>query len=277
MPEGPEVGLMAEWLSYELRPPNTTLEIACVLSGRYARSKEKEVALTNQFTPILNQKITKVTAKGKLLWLEFAEVKRVLAFTLGMTGNFSLDSLDHSRIRFVVKFDDGSHGNFYFTDIRNFGTVRVLTDGGLNHKLLQLGVDPLRETVTAEYLQTQLDRFPLLTAAEFLMNQKVIAGIGNYLKAEILWSAKISPHRLTNNIFGSHFEALLEALNTIPTLSFKNGGASIRTYRTPGGYSGNMTLLFRVYGKKFDSRRNPVIREKTKDKRTTHWAPLHQS
>jgi formamidopyrimidine-DNA glycosylase len=109
--------------------------------------------------------------------------------------------------------------------------------------------------------------------AVVLMDQSVFSGVGNYLKSEILYQARVSPHATINNIPDEKileiFEITLKKINE----SYKSGGASVRDYSDIKGKEGTFSFTFAVYKKKKDPFGNKIVMEKTKDGRTTHWVP----
>ena len=117
--------------------------------------------------------------------------------TLGMSGMWSNVQNKHARVVFF--FADAEP--LYFIDIRNFGTLKIVDNlKDLNKKLKSLGYDVLTTDVKWREFKESFVKKPNKTIAECLMNQSVISGVGNYLKAEILYCSKISPHRKIKNI-----------------------------------------------------------------------------
>ena len=105
------------------------------------------------------------------------------------------------------------------------------------------------------------------------MDQSVIAGVGNYIKAESLYLAKLSPHRTVESLSDDDLILLKQKIQEVMTESFASGGATIRTYKNFNGESGEYGDRFIVYNQKTDPVGNPVVKEQTKDKRKTHWVP----
>jgi formamidopyrimidine-DNA glycosylase len=105
------------------------------------------------------------------------------------------------------------------------------------------------------------------------MNQSVISGIGNYLKAEILYAAKISPHRLCKDLTEEEIKLIAEKSFEITNASYQSGGATIMTYRDENNEKGLYSRRFMVYNHKTDPKGNKVIKETTTDKRSTYWVP----
>ena len=103
------------------------------------------------------------------------------------------------------------------------------------------------------------------------MNQRVISGVGNYIKAEALYKAKIYPHAIVEDLSDENLRALNREIKSVIYSAFKKKGASFRDYVMPDGDIGTYSFKFEVYSKSADPYMNRVIREETPDKRTTHW------
>ena len=266
MPEGPEVKKTVDWLQ---NFKGKTLKSVGIISGRYG--KKQEIPGWNRFEfPTL---LKDVNCKGKFIYFTFTDKQEdyYMFNTLGMSGRWTNVHSKHARVCFF--FEDAEP--LYFTDIRNFGTLKIINSvKELNKKLKSLGPDVLSEPAVGPGLFRQ--RFlnkPDKTITECLMNQSVISGVGNYLKSEILYACEISPHRLCRDITLKEYNNLYQACYWLPRLSYKMGGATLATYRDPSGKPGEFSRRFAVYNQKTDPEGRTVIKENTKDKRTTHWVP----
>jgi len=267
MPEGPEVKTTVDFLkSYE----GKKLTKLTVLSGRYTK---KPIVNMNNPSWKLPLNLETVNCKGKFIYFCFQG--EVLFFnTLGMTGMWSNNVSNHSRIK--LEFEGESVPLFY-NDMRNFGTFKIsLSKKDLDKKLQSLGPDFLKDGWGPETFFNLLKKKPNKTITEFLMNQKNVCGIGNYLKAECLYAAKISPHRFCAHITTTESDKLFHACRRIIQLSYKTGGATIQNYRKPNGEKGLYSQRFAVYNQKTSPCGNEIIKEQTLDKRTTHWVPAVQ-
>ena len=113
-------------------------------------------------------------------------------------------------------------------------------------------------------LEQIVNRYPKWDAAKLLMEQSKISGIGNYLKAEILYDSKIAPHRLCSTLKQEEIIALYNSIINIPSAFYQSylGGPSIRMH---------------VYNRKKDRLGYNVEKCKTKDQRTSHWVPEIQT
>lgn len=201
-------------------------------------------------------------------------IKTWLHCTYGMSGQWVFDQdVKHPVVTFTL--DDGS--KVTFNDPRHFGTLKYVYDP-IEHenKLASIGPDMFdlyaKVGGSGDFIK-RLQCYPKKTLAEVLMNQSIVSGVGNYIKAESLYSAKLSPHRFVEDVSEEELDELFYCIATVMTDSYNSGGASIRTYKNPDGASGEYTFTLKVYGKATDPDGNPVIREETLDGRTTHWVP----
>jgi formamidopyrimidine-DNA glycosylase len=192
--------------------------------------------------------------------------------TLGMTGNWSEDTRKHPRVKLTL-----NDGDIFFNDQRNFGTVKFVKGKfTLIQKLKSLGPDMLVDEVTDQQFIERLRKKDAWQITTALMNQAVVAGVGNYIKAEALWLARISPHRRVSELSDERLSVLNGSIKTVMKESFKSGGATIRSYKNFNGEDGEYSRRFLVYNQKADPDGNEVIREMTEDQRTTHWCPSVQ-
>lgn len=260
MPEGPEVKLFVDKLNSIYK--NKTIKLVEVNTGRYIKNPIKNLNILKNLT------INSFNCKGKFIWIDLGEV--IVFNTLGMTGSWNNRQTKHTRISF--KFTEGD--NLYFNDIRNFGTFKIKTRQDLEKKLKTIGPDMLSNP--PKDFVTIIRKYRNKNICEVLMNQKIISGVGNYIKAEALWYAKINPHSVIKNIPDLNIEILGKAIEFVINKSYKSQGASIKDYYTFEGESGNATNEFVVYSKSLDPYQKLVIKEKTPDKRTTHWVKERQ-
>ena len=144
-------------------------------------------------------------------------------------------------------------------------------------KLESLGHDLIAEDMDDDEFIMRMNakaKWPLCKA---IMDQSIIAGVGNYIKADSLWLARLSPNRLVGECSTEELISLKSCIRRVMLESLNSGGATIRTYKNLDGEEGEYGSRFLVYGRKEDPDGNPIIREETKDGRTTHWCPSVQS
>ena len=135
-----------------------------------------------------------------------------------------------------------------FTDHRRFGLMTLIDTGTLDDdKLFKgIGVEPLSEDFDAAYLARALKgkKTPIKSA---LLDQRVVAGIGNIYACEALFRARISPKRLAMKVAPASVPLLVEAIKAVLKDAIKAGGSSLRDYRKADGDLGNFQHHFQVY------------------------------
>ena len=169
---------------------------------------------------------------------------------LGMSGRMlisdgpkpELESHDHV----VFRTDDGTWVRF--NDARRFGMMDLWPTGEVErHKLLKgIGPEPLGNAFSGPALESALaGKYTPIKAA--LLDQKVVAGVGNIYACEALHRSGLSPRRLALNVWGSRAERLAEAVKSVLTEAIAAGGSSLRDHRQVSGELGYFQHTFRVY------------------------------
>jgi formamidopyrimidine-DNA glycosylase len=266
MPEGPEVKRTGLFLAKNLS--GKTIMSAKVMSGRYTKKPiEGHVDLLGA----LPCKFIGVGVHGKFIYM--LTDKGINCFsTLGMAGNWSLRETKHTR--FLFELSDKT--KVYYNDQRNFGTLAFRYGPELlKSKLMKLGPDMLSNETSEQLFIERLRKKPGWNITKALMNQSVISGIGNYIKAESLWLAEISPVRLVQEVSDVELSLLYVAIKAVMTESYTNKSTHL-AHKVFSDIQGDYSCRFLCYGRKTDAEGNEVSRMKTPDGRTTHWAPAKQ-
>lgn len=281
MPEGPELARSRDHLKKLIQ--GRRFRGVEILGGRYA-DKHPE-GMQDLLTALKTTEATvdSVNVKGKFMWWALTlkdGTDWYVWCTYGMSGQWTTHSPDdkHFHVRVWTDKHDGSALQaLHFRDPRHFGTLKFVNDKKkMQRKLNSLGPDMLAAPPSTIEFGVRLNRRKNKTIAEALMDQSVVSGVGNYIKAESLYLAEISPHRVVDTLTGPEREQLRQQIINVMGASYNTGGATISTYRNPDGTKGGMQRRFAVYNHSTDPMGNPVIREETKDGRTTHWVPLIQ-
>ena len=265
MPEGPEVRIIVNQLNQLIQKQN--LQAINIHSGRYSK-KAPDGFLS--FRDCLPLKLEEVKCRGKFIYFNFQE-GHLMFNTLGMSGGWKVKKEKHSHYEFV--FDDIT---LYFTDVRNFGTLKfVKGQMELQKKLKGLGTDVFTPEYNLDYVQKILGNSKLgqKTIVEVLMNQAKFCGIGNYLKSEILYACQISPHRKLEDLSETDIKNIHRHSKRIAIESYADGGGSAGEFSDLQNKKGSYVFKMMVYQQKKDPLGNKVIKETTKDKRTSHWVP----
>jgi formamidopyrimidine-DNA glycosylase len=306
MPEGPEVLLTAQYL--QTKSKNRYIKNVKILSGRYTHQKIAGFDLLKG-----RLQIKKISSKGKFLWMELKNKKgKTIYFlnTFGMSGCWTFNNSDHARLKFILDNGDKNDKtyNLYYHDQRNFGTI-VVTDkkSELNKRLDKLGIDLLRCGYSVEEMAHHIDDYietkkkknkkqNIVAALMLQDNGKAIgSGIGNYLCAEILYVAEISPHRDITDLKKGEIKKLAIAVRSVIKDAYVNNSTKymdthqkfmsthykmIKNGKYPNFYPDiklkNVPFKFKVYGQKKDPKGNPIETDNIFQERTTWWVPKVQ-
>lgn len=267
MPEGPEVRRSHEDVMSVIKGRAITgLEI---LGGRFQKKEPVGYSEVELPTTLIDGGV-----KGKFMWFEFGDRSTTMWVTLGMSGYWSAKPTPHAHFRIDYIDPNHSRQSVYFIDQRRFGTIKFSHNKSeLEAKLKALGLDLLNEDPSLEEFKSALLKKPNRSVCEALMDQRTCAGVGNYIKCEVLYRSRVSPYRKVVDLSQTELAKLYSWTKKIIRASYVQGGASIRNYRRLTGEVGDFVFDFEVYAQKTDPKGNLVVREETPDKRTTHWVP----
>jgi len=267
MPEGPECRRIAEGLAKVVSGKKiTSIE---VLSGRYIK---KEISGISKFVENLPLGVAGAGVHGKFIYL-ICEKEFSIWNTLGMSGSWKNQPGKHSRVR--LGLSDGS--SVYFDDMRNFGTLKMVEGKHqLIEKLQSLGPDMLNDDVAPETFVARLRKKNNSNICKVLMDQSVVAGVGNYLKADSLWSTQIYPFANVADLSDEVLVELCENIKKIIRTSYESGGATIQTFSGVEYEKGSYSERFLVYNRKTDQHGNQVVKSLTPDNRKTYWSEITQ-
>jgi len=257
MPELPEV-------------ETVRLGLAAALKGRrLQRVLAKRDDLRVPFPPdfarrLTGRRVTQLRRRAKYLLLDL-DNGETLVIHLGMSGRLTVHGAKaplkpgrfHNKApedgsgegkhdHVVFETDDGTR--IVFTDHRRFGLMTLADTGALDsHSLFAgLGPEPLDEAFTPEALSAALKgkRTPIKSA---LLDQRVVAGLGNIYVCEALFRARISPKRLAASVAGARAARLVPAIKAVLRAALKAGGSSLRDYAKADGELGYFQHHFAVY------------------------------
>lgn len=206
---------------------------------------------------LLGRKVKALDRRAKYL-LARLDDGEVLVMHLGMTGRFRINgpaTMPPPKHEHVV-FHLGDGTLVRYSDARRFGYMDLIPTKALDsHALFKgLGVEPLSAAFTAEWLAGRLKgKATSIKAA--LLDQRLIAGLGNIYACEALFRAGISPMKLAGAIVAKSgkptqkTEALVEAIKAVLEDAIKAGGSSLRDYKRTDGRLGRFQHRFNVYGR----------------------------
>lgn len=256
-------------------------------SGRYRNTAPKGHDSFLQELSLSPAYIDEIDVKGKFMWwrLKVGEKTWWLWTTYGMTGGWRIFTdetpaqIPHLAYSILLKRPRDKPLWLGFVDPRHFGTIRWTDDEELHKKkLASLGPDMLKANLKLEDFMARMTKGKRAdkTLVELLMNQSIISGVGNYLKSETLYHARLSPHRKARSLNKEEWTMLWIAARYTIYESYRLQGATLRDYADANGKTGNASDFFAVYQKWMSPEGMPIIREETLDGRATWWSPSEQ-
>ncbi|HLQ24447.1 MAG TPA: bifunctional DNA-formamidopyrimidine glycosylase/DNA-(apurinic or apyrimidinic site) lyase [Acidiferrobacterales bacterium] len=223
------------------------------------------------------QAIQSVTRRGKYLLLQAAAGSVILH--LGMSGSLRIvaetiapEKFDHVDIVF------NSGDCLRLRDPRRFGALLWTADPAQHKLLVHLGPEPLGDNFNGDYLYRK-SRARTRAIKDFLMDSRIIAGIGNIYANESLFLAGIDPRRAAGKISRARYENLSQAVRTILEQAIQAGGTTLRDFRGSDGRPGYFQQTLAVYGRRDLPCRNcgRPIRSQTLGSRSTFFCRYCQS
>jgi len=197
---------------------------------------------------LTGHKITTIQRRAK--YLLFITDAGTMIVHLGMSGSLRIVKAgetagkhDHVDILFTQK------KVLRFNDPRRFGCILWTARPPAQHKLLAaLGPEPLDKDFSVDYLYA-LSRQRKVTIKNFIMNSRVVVGIGNIYASEALFMAGIHPRRQAGNISRQGYAGLINAIHEVLNAALLAGGSTLKDFTTPDGQPGYFQHHFKVYGK----------------------------
>jgi formamidopyrimidine-DNA glycosylase len=255
-----------------------------ILRGRYKTHDAFELYdLIKKALPI---KLLNVKTKGKFIYWEF-EKGFYLLNTLGLSGGWAyqknptsqyqmpklLEYIDKSKIE-VYLLRSMSHINvefifarekLVFFDMLSFGTLKIIkSQNSLLSKLNTIGPDIMDETTTEEIFKSQIKLNSNINKSigVVLLNQKLISGVGNYIRADALWLAKINPFKLVKDMSDNEIKKLFHCLKVITWGNYDHKYAiKNKIINVSDKIPRNYKRDFFVYREEKDIYSNPIVKE----------------
>lgn len=203
-----------------------------------------------------------------------------LRFGAGHPNDSLIGQLPDRSTRVVIEFEDGSH--LYFNDQRKFGWVKLFPSVEVPNIdfMKRVGPEPLEDSFTPLEFIPRIRRRNGTTVKAAILDQTVLAGIGNIYADESLWGAKIHPATRVRDVSDSQLVELLEQIKYVMNLSIEKGGSTDRNYLDAEGKRGSYLEFANVFRREgLNCRRHPdVLIEKIRVAgRGTHVCPVCQS
>lgn len=241
MPELPEVETTRRGIQPHIEGKKVTRVVVRNPSLRWPIPNDLELFLKNKL-------VKNVTRRGKYLLLAFS--RGHLIIHLGMSGSLRLVNSDlaigkhdHVDIHF------GSKLILRFNDPRRFGAVLWTQDPVYDHKLLHhLGPEPLSDAFDAHYLYLR-SRNHRQAIKSWIMDSKVVVGVGNIYANEALFKAGIHPLKAANTISKARYTHLVDEIKKVLEMAITRGGTTLRDFVGGDGKPGYFAQELNVYGR----------------------------
>ncbi len=198
---------------------------------------------------IVGVTINNVLRRGKYLLFVFDDEK-LLVVHLRMTGALIVTEKDEMPAYARIKFSLSDGSILWYTDVRTLGTLHLLNKGENPIKgLRELGPEPLSVQMNAAYLKDKITGSKKSIKA-VLLDQSIIAGIGNIYADEALHIAKIRPDKKAGELTDKQIKLLCQAIVKVISQAIENKGTSFRDYKDGDGQKGQNQDHLLVYGRK---------------------------
>lgn len=269
----------------ELPEVETTVRgLDAVLKGRkLARVELRRGDLRRPFPPDLGQRLTgaRVVGLGRRAKYGLIETDRgdTLIFHLGMSGHWRIDPVEigpHDHV--LIDTDDGRR--LSLNDPRRFGSIDLVPTGEVAAwpAIRALGPEPLGDGIDGKWLHA---KFAGRQAAVklLLLDQRIVAGLGNIYACEALFRAGIDPRKAAGKIGRARLDALASAIPAVLGEAIAAGGSSLRDFAAPDGELGYFSKQFDVYGREGEPCRGEcggLVRRIVQGGRSSFYCPACQ-
>ncbi len=278
MPELPEVQTVVSELNQKLVNKKIvtvevlTPKIISIGPATVSNRRKTTAAQVQKFILLLQgQKVRSVTRRAKMLIFSFEKPLSMLVH-LKMTGQFIFEDkaqrqktkgmyrilnkptaplvkfpTKHTHV--VFKFVDGS--TLYFSDVRKFGYLKIVHDNELNQvrEFTEYGPEPLSPEFTFAKFVASIGNRKAVSIKQFLMDPKVVVGIGNIYSDEILFHATVRPDRRVSKLSKIELKKIYEQIRPVLKQAIKYKGSSVGDFVRTDGAWGTMGKHHFVYGR----------------------------
>lgn len=281
MPELPEVQTTVNGLNKTVKG-RRVVSVETTYGSAYHNGKDniKDAKFFKKFKKLVaGQKILKAERRAKNVLIHLSNKYTVIVH-MKMTGHFVYDRPDYPFTRLNFILDNGKH--LSLSDMRKFAKVTIVKTDELEKCLHieHLGPEPLEKNFQFRIFKFQLMKRPNGKIKSVLMDQTLIAGIGNIYSDEILWRAGVHPLSIPKAIPDKQFKLMFNAMKQTLEKGIKFGGDSMSDYRNIKGEKGEFQEHHRAYrrtGKPCTkSGCQGIITRIVVGTRSAHFCPVHQ-
>lgn len=239
----------------ELPEVETTVRgLATVLDGQViARLKVNRADLRRPFPVDLAQGLTGARVTGLSRRAKYGLIHtdrdRTLVFHLGMSGRWRIDPEDIGKHDHLV-METGEGRVLSLNDARRFGSVDLVDTAALDAwpQFAALGPEPLGDDLTPDHLARAMKN-RIAAVKLLLLDQRIVAGLGNIYVCEALYRARIHPEREGGKVTMKSLRLLVPAIRDVLNESIAAGGSTLRDYARPSGELGYFAKDWKVYGR----------------------------
>lgn len=239
----------------ELPEVETTVRgIATVLQGEtLIRVEPRRADLRRPFPADLCQRLTgaRITGLGRRAKYGLIETDRgdTMVFHLGMSGRWRVDP-DAIGTHDHLILETGAGRVLALNDHRRFGSVDLIETDALGAwaPFMALGPEPLGDDFTWKRLASAFDG-RTAPIKSLLLDQRIVAGLGNIYVCEALFMAGIRPHKPAGQVATARLKALVPAIKAVLVSAIEAGGSTLRDYARPDGELGYFSKQWQVYGR----------------------------
>lgn len=233
------------------------------------RAKVLLIDLSTHYTLVIHLKMT-----GQLVYRD-----ETMRFGAGHPSESLVGELPDRSTRVVMQFTDGSY--LYFNDQRKFGWVKLYPSVEVENIdfMQRVGPEPLEDEFTATEFIPRVRRRNNTTIKAAILDQEVLAGVGNIYADESLWGAKIHPGSRVRDLQDDQLEVLLDEIKSVMNLSIEKGGSTDKNYVNAEGKRGSyidFARVFRQEGKECPRHPSVHIQKTRVAGRGTHLCPVCQ-
>ena len=276
MPELPEVESLRRILARSA--VGRTIERARIAEPRLRRKVAHDFA-----AGVEGRRIERLGRRAKYLIIELSDGAAMIVH-LGMSGSLTHRGKDFDDAEFAVRHDHvefslDDRTRLVYNDPRRFGLIRLVAQGELAAapELAGLGPEPLGAAFNAEYL-ARIARGRRAAIKNLIMDQRVVAGIGNIYASEILFRAGVRPTRRAAKVTRKEIERIVAETAPILRAAIGRRGTTFRSYRDSEGQPGRFAERLMVYGRESKPCRvcKSAIRNVTVGQRASFFCPRCQ-
>lgn len=276
MPEGSECHVISDVIN---KGQNLIFEGSQIIENTNSKHRYSRKAPINWNVIANNRwKLINARCKGKLILIEIELIenkqKWVILATLGLSADFRWNSIQHKHCR--LSFLQITGEDLSFIDIRNFGSIRIVTNENASKLESKIGHDLLQSPMSKQDWK-ELQSHPKIKDQEIkiaLMEQKYFSGLGNIYAAESIYELGINPRKIIKDLDPIKWELLNNVSHNILQKAYSLNGSSVKDY-TFDGKRGSAQTMLKIYSKKLCPL-NHKVETIEQNKRTTWYCPQCQ-